>query len=231
MTYNGGIMSARINRTEKETTVLIKEVALELFAQYGYQATSMRMIAKKAGITAGSITFYFGSKANLYKEIYEEVIEIAHRKFMVIEEEMDRLNAEGKMTKETAWNLIEKMVDMQIDFVTEPQNRTTLLMYNIQTMEDEETKEVFEKGISTVRKIEGILTDLIIFASEGCRYLQARVVANAAYGSLVSIGEHAPLLLDEVISGAHSPQSIQWTKEYLKNYIMAGIKSVTQKKE
>jgi AcrR family transcriptional regulator len=47
------------------------ESAVKLFSQSGFNAVSMRDIAKAAGANVGSVTYHFGSKANLLREIYE----------------------------------------------------------------------------------------------------------------------------------------------------------------
>jgi AcrR family transcriptional regulator len=45
--------------------------AVTLFSRSGYNAVSLRDIAKAAGANVGSLTYHFGSKASLLKEIYE----------------------------------------------------------------------------------------------------------------------------------------------------------------
>ena len=47
------------------------EAAVTLFSRNGFNAVSMRDIAKAAGANVGSVTYHFGSKANLLREIYE----------------------------------------------------------------------------------------------------------------------------------------------------------------
>ena len=47
------------------------EAAARLFSSNGYSAASMREIAKAANANVGSLTYHFGSKANLLREIYE----------------------------------------------------------------------------------------------------------------------------------------------------------------
>ncbi|WP_136068636.1 TetR/AcrR family transcriptional regulator [Modicisalibacter radicis] len=44
--------------------------AQRLFSQSGYHAVSMRAIAKEADANVGSLTYHFGSKASLLREIY-----------------------------------------------------------------------------------------------------------------------------------------------------------------
>nr|CAD6607324.1 TetR/AcrR family transcriptional regulator [Rhizobium sp. Khangiran2] len=45
--------------------------AATLFSRSGYNAVSLRDVAKAAGVNVGSLTYHFGSKANLLREIYE----------------------------------------------------------------------------------------------------------------------------------------------------------------
>lgn len=45
--------------------------AIKLFASNGYNAVSLREIAKQAGVNVGSLTYHFGSKSALLREIYE----------------------------------------------------------------------------------------------------------------------------------------------------------------
>src|SRR5699024_3315349 len=45
------------------------EVAEKLFAENGYQGTSVRTIAEKADTNVAMISYYFGSKRNLLKEL------------------------------------------------------------------------------------------------------------------------------------------------------------------
>lgn len=45
--------------------------AIGLFSSNGYNAVSLREIAKAAGANVGSLTYHFGSKAALLREIYQ----------------------------------------------------------------------------------------------------------------------------------------------------------------
>jgi AcrR family transcriptional regulator len=50
----------------------ILETALKLFAERGFDATSTRQIAKRAGIAEGLIFHYFPTKASLLTAILED---------------------------------------------------------------------------------------------------------------------------------------------------------------
>jgi len=51
-------------RAEKQSHIV--DAAFAVFGRQGYKKASLSDIAKEAGITKGMITYYFGSKKNLY---------------------------------------------------------------------------------------------------------------------------------------------------------------------
>jgi AcrR family transcriptional regulator len=57
----------------EQTRALIVETALRLFREHGYEATTMRAIAKEAGVSVGNAYYYFGSKEELIQAYYDEL--------------------------------------------------------------------------------------------------------------------------------------------------------------
>ena len=49
----------------------ILDVAENLFAHYGFEAVSIRQLAKAAGINVAMVSYYFGSKEQLFKLVIE----------------------------------------------------------------------------------------------------------------------------------------------------------------
>ena len=49
-----------------------KATALRLFRERGYEATTMRAIAKEAGVSVGNAYYYFGSKRDLYLAVVKD---------------------------------------------------------------------------------------------------------------------------------------------------------------
>ncbi|HEY7486591.1 MAG TPA: TetR family transcriptional regulator [Streptosporangiaceae bacterium] len=64
----------KVARSE-QTRALIVETALRLFRERGYEATTMRAIAKEAGVSVGNAYYYFGSKEELIQAYYDELQE------------------------------------------------------------------------------------------------------------------------------------------------------------
>lgn len=59
----------------EQTKALILNTALEMLHERGYEATTMRAIAKKAGVSLGNAYHYFGSKEHLIQEFYHSTHE------------------------------------------------------------------------------------------------------------------------------------------------------------
>src|SRR5207244_2446742 len=59
-------------RTPKgeQTRALILQTALDLFRERGYEETTMRAIAERAGVALGNAYYYFRSKEHLIQAFY-----------------------------------------------------------------------------------------------------------------------------------------------------------------
>ena len=60
----------------EQTRSLILETALKMFGERGYEETTMRAIAEKAGVALGNTYYHFRSKEHLIQAYYERMHEI-----------------------------------------------------------------------------------------------------------------------------------------------------------
>ena len=58
-----------------QTKALILETALDMFREHGYEQTTMRVIAQKAGVSLGNAYYYFHSKEHLIQAFYQRLHE------------------------------------------------------------------------------------------------------------------------------------------------------------
>jgi len=58
----------------EDTRRRILETALEIFATQGYEGTSTRLLAERAGVNLPAIQYYFGSKEGLYRAVINDII-------------------------------------------------------------------------------------------------------------------------------------------------------------
>jgi len=57
----------------QQTRAAIVAAATKLFRSGGYDATTMRAVAKEAGVSVGNAYYYFGSKEHLVLAFYDEI--------------------------------------------------------------------------------------------------------------------------------------------------------------
>jgi AcrR family transcriptional regulator len=69
-------MARPVNANAQQTKHRILEAASKLFAEHGYEGTSVRQIASGASVSLGMIRHYFGSKEGLYRACIESVLAI-----------------------------------------------------------------------------------------------------------------------------------------------------------
>lgn len=69
---DGGPGGAALSKSE-QTRALILETAMRLFQERGYDRTTMRAIAKEAGVSVGNAYYYFDSKASLITGFYDRM--------------------------------------------------------------------------------------------------------------------------------------------------------------
>ena len=99
----------QFEQIRKERKALIFDVALHLFAEEGFHATSISKIAAKAGISKGLIYNYFESKDDLLKQLM----------FDLMDSSMDMLGLTGKteLTKQGFIDLIDRSLEVVLSDV------------------------------------------------------------------------------------------------------------------
>jgi AcrR family transcriptional regulator len=65
----------------EQTKQLIVAVAMRLFKEQGYEQTTMRAIAREAGVSVGNAYYYFPSKEHLMQAFYVD-LQIEHRRYV-----------------------------------------------------------------------------------------------------------------------------------------------------
>ena len=192
--------------------------AMDLFARYGYEGTTVRMIAKKAGVSAGQVTFYFGSKENLFSEILQHIVRQTKAVYDPICDQIGSLKQAGRLDRVTAMEYLQLIVNLQIDFALNPDNYYDLMIIFAQKMDSPAEHDAVTHAI--IGKIELLAAELLAAASGGkMSMLKARTISRAINGAIISFGEHPDLLMVEV----HDAGEDAFAKLHLANFIRAAI--------
>ncbi|MEU1055063.1 TetR/AcrR family transcriptional regulator [Streptomyces sp. NPDC005876] len=69
----GGTMDGTKQRRRGDTRQRIQDVALELFAEQGYEKTSLREIAERLDVTKAALYYHFKTKEEILVSIFEDL--------------------------------------------------------------------------------------------------------------------------------------------------------------
>ena len=69
----GGTMDGTKQRRRGDTRQRIQDVALELFAEQGYEKTSLREIAERLEVTKAALYYHFKTKEEILVSIFEDL--------------------------------------------------------------------------------------------------------------------------------------------------------------
>ena len=64
-------------RAAASTREKLVEVAGRIFAEHGYQATTVREIVKRSGANIAAVNYHFGGKLGLYTEVLQQLVRAA----------------------------------------------------------------------------------------------------------------------------------------------------------
>ncbi|NLF82826.1 MAG: TetR/AcrR family transcriptional regulator [Candidatus Gastranaerophilales bacterium] len=200
---------------KKDIRDRIIEVAGEIFAEKGYQNTTVRDICQKANTYQLSINYHFGSKENLFKEVllktYQDTLEanlIERIKDLPLEKQLEEIIATrvksifSKGRDGIHFRIILKEIPQNYNLVVETM-RNPLLNY-----------------LEEVKKVIWNLSDRKLH-DFGLNYCASLIVSHIA---VLSMHEKARVLLFDT----KNPDEKQLEKfiNYTKNFVLAGIEKM-----
>lgn len=139
----------------------ILEEAIKIFAKYGYQGSTTRMIAKAAKVNISALHYYWGDKWNLYQAAIIKVNKRIHGMHKKIGEKIKFLSFEEK---------IDTSVNDMTDFFLENPECSSLILNVLlidQTDESEMNDEVKESIYKNLSEVVNILNFEMQSSREG----------------------------------------------------------------
>jgi AcrR family transcriptional regulator len=143
----------------------ILEAALEMFATVGYEGTSTRHLAERAGVNLPAIQYYFGSKEGLYRAVIEQIVQHneAHMAPLAV-----RLRVVLERSDAAADELLDLLCEILEAFVAlisgGPQNESRRLLYaraeiectaGLELLHKTGMRQVFEPCLALVARLLG----------------------------------------------------------------------------
>lgn len=119
----------------------IREAAREVFIAQGYEGAKIRQIAEKAGVNLAMVNYYFRSKEELFKSIFQETFRELLGRIKTM------LNEETPLETKIA-----KLIDQYTDFVLENPLLPGFVLFELRTnraalFQEFDMKGAFEQSV------------------------------------------------------------------------------------
>ena len=196
----------------------ILSVAEELFAEHGYEGTSVRTLASKAKVNVAMVGYYFGSKEKLFAALIED-------RSTHMRQRIQLLNENAKLN---AWQKMEILIDAFVDRLAQ-KNSFQKIIHR-------------ELSLSKRNDIQNSITNSLLKNAEHFKQLihegqrskmfrtdaEPRFVIATLLGSLHMI-HHNPVICHKQLTGVKSvePNSADelaaqknYLKQLLKSYLL-----------
>ncbi|MFG1611069.1 TetR/AcrR family transcriptional regulator [Actinoplanes sp. NPDC049265] len=193
-------MAAAGQRRGADTKAEIRKVAIELFTERGYEATSLREIAERLGITKAALYYHYSSKESIVRSIFEAHLEA-----------LDELTAWARKQPpgpELRARAVDRMVDLGIGSGMAVMRFAMANQHVIRELHDEKGREnVFGKmtelfdiltgpdaPIAEVLRVRAALlsVSLVLMSSRGLDASEAEITAAARDIAHTLIGSGKP---------------------------------------
>jgi AcrR family transcriptional regulator len=164
------VLTPKARRTRER----ILEAALVLFADRGYEATTMRDVAREAGASLGLAYRYFASKEEFALALYMRLAEES-------EEWAREVLAAGTIAERFAWAMVAKLDQVS-------PHRGPLAALLTRALDPNSPISALGEGTSAVReKMGGVFLEVVRGASDAPREKQARELGNVLYALHLAI--------------------------------------------
>jgi AcrR family transcriptional regulator len=158
-------------RTEQQNESLrelsrakIIETALELFAQHGYEATSVRMIAQAAGIAQGLLYNYFASKEVLLATIVQQSMADVRESFVGAEDAKDPGGQIERLIRAAFATIQRKRAFWQLIYSVRMQSAVVASLGDVYTAGVIEIRTTIERYCRTAGLAQPVIEAAILFA-------------------------------------------------------------------
>lgn len=140
-------------REQREASIeRLLAAAQHLFVSQGYRHTTAEQVAEAAGLTKGSLYFYFGSKANVLMQLLDRA------EAVTVEAMEERVAAAGPHARDRLVAFIHGQAQLGVELAE------TVLLLILMSIEFQGTGDAIERRVQAIygrlyRAVEGIIED------------------------------------------------------------------------
>jgi AcrR family transcriptional regulator len=204
-----------ITQDKQDKRLHLLEVARHLFALHGYEAVSIRQIAREARINIAMVSYYFGSKEKLFAAVIEN-------KFPKTRESLERL-AESDIHP---WEKISKTIDIYVDLILTGCDFHRVIMREMSLKQRPELVEAIARNMN--RNMEIIRKIILEGQEKGVfRYVDNEMTIASIFGSITVIVNSSTLVCvmlgQKEEEGLYSESARTRVKNHLKSMLQCHL--------
>jgi AcrR family transcriptional regulator len=202
------------------------ETAMALFAERGYEGTSVRDLAKAAGVNVAAVSYHFGSKDALYTEALRACLAPCAEMRSRMQAHLDV--AQRKRTRKAAEDALQKCIQEFFGVLMAPTGRHSQLVMR----EQSEGKPRFEPVIREFFQPVGtILRELIQMLAPGLPEMTVFMTISGIIGQCLHTCKARASY--RVLAGVdpHSPEYIGMVSKHMAHLVALGLGGMEREKQ
>jgi AcrR family transcriptional regulator len=216
--------SIRVPEQEDARGRLI-DVAIALFAEKGYEGTSVRDLATAAGVNVAAVSYHFGSKDALYHEALRACLAPCGEMRERMQAHLDA--ALRRKTRKAAEEALRGCIQDFLGVLVSPAARHSHLVMR----EQSEGKPRFEPVIREFfQPVGSILREVILMLAPGLPQMRVFMVISGIIGQCLHV--YKARVSYRVLAGidSHSPEYIEAVSKHMAHLTALGLRGLEREK-
>jgi len=210
----------------KDVRCRLLRAAADLFAEHGYERTSIREITRLAHCNVASINYYFGGKEQIYTEVFRQRLQpVTQRRLAVIRQLMEkRKNSLG--LRELLGAFANAFIEPLMEFDHTRGRQMMLLMM----------REMIDPHLpvgmllnEVVAPLEELMLQALRQVCPGIPDRQARLSLHSVMGQLLHMLKLQRLFFDPRLSGRDLMVDLETMVEHIVEFSVGGFQAYRKK--
>lgn len=176
-----------VQSKSEATKLQLLKAATTAFAYEGFHATSLKKIARTAGVNPALIAYHFGNKEGLYLAVFEAIVAQIEARVGPMEQQLESLIGSGISSGDTKPEPLRQalfsIVDTMLDLLSSEESREWALLITREQATPTEAFEVLYKGF--MGKVLGVALQVIQLLKPGVAEKEARLFVILMMGQIL----------------------------------------------
>jgi AcrR family transcriptional regulator len=180
------------------------ETAIEVFATHGYDGTSTRLLAERAGVNLPAIQYHFGSKEGLYRAVVAYFADYIERQMAPVGARVKAALSDGKPSRAAILALLTELLEKFVSLIFESGDSDTRASI--------ESRKLFiaRAELEHSAALESLYAAMRRSVGEPCAALVARLIGRSPKDEQTWLRTTAILGQAAVFCNKPAARSMQW---------------------